>query len=94
MTGGGCFGDSSMLSSIEDVVSHLGRSWLLERNPREDHRNELVATELGRREREAKEALYPMSLGWKIAPIFQRFGRKGGRKVAIGAMTGKAGRFH
>jgi len=72
MTGGGCFGDSSMLSSIEDVVGHLGRSWLLERNPRDDHRNELVATELGRQEREAKEAVYPMSLGWKVAPIFRR----------------------
>lgn len=76
VTGEGCFGDSFMLSSIEDVVGHLGRSWLLKRNPRDDHRHELVATELGRQEREAKESVHLISLGWNVEPIFRRIWSK------------------
>ncbi len=72
VTDGGCFGDSFMLSSIEDVVGHLDRSWLLERNSRDDHRHELVATELERQEIEAKESVHLISLGWDVEPIFQR----------------------
>lgn len=72
VTGGGCFGDSSMMSSIEYVAGHLGRSWLLERNPRDDRRDQLVATELGRQERKAKGGMYPKPLGRSVEPIFRR----------------------
>ncbi len=78
--GGGCFGDNSMLCSISDVVGHLGRSWLLERNPRDDRPDELVATELGRQEREAKESEYPISLGWDVEPIFRKIWPKRGKE--------------
>jgi hypothetical protein len=72
VTGGGHFGQSSMLSSIEDVIWHLGRSWLVERNPRDDCRHELILKELGQQERGRVEAGHRMLLSPDVEPIFRR----------------------
>lgn len=70
VAGGGGFGATSF--SISNVVRHIGRSWLLERNPRDDRRDEVLATELGRQEREEIESWLNMRLDLEVEPIFRR----------------------
>lgn len=49
-------------NNIGKIYGHVGRSWVVERNPRDDSAHKPIARELGRRAREAREAKYPIIL--------------------------------
>jgi len=73
--GGGCFGQNYSVGSVSTVVVQLGRSWLCERSPRDDCRQELMTRDLGpaRLERPVWQPEVEASqLPQDVEPIFRR----------------------
>jgi hypothetical protein len=69
-TGGGNFGTPSSLSTITNVVRHVGRCWHLERNVRDDRRDEIVIEPL--EDARGMHSDKGGDLGWDVMPIFRR----------------------
>jgi hypothetical protein len=67
--GGGYLGSDRPVESLRVVIGNLSRSWLVERNPRDDCREELIIKELGKKEEipAAMERLHP-----DLETIFRR----------------------
>ena len=57
---------------LSDIYLHIGRSWLLERNPRDDSRDDIIATELSSGQRYSKEGHLPRPLGPALESVFCR----------------------
>ncbi len=76
--GGGVFGKAIYLPGLSGsdglagVLSNIGRSWLLVRNPRDDCRVEVIAKQLGWREREGNKAGGYRPLSQALKPIFRK----------------------
>jgi len=77
VTGRGVF-RKLVIPSIQDVLEHIGRSWLLMRNPRDDRSDELLVRELGGYER---GGTHRMPLARDVEVVFRKVWpkrRKGG----------------
>ena len=72
VAGNVAFGLDHSYTSILDVIRHIGRSWSLQRGPRDDRPNEILATEIGREEREEFESWTKMVLDPEVEPVFRR----------------------
>ncbi|KAL8721780.1 MAG: hypothetical protein Q9181_007635, partial [Wetmoreana brouardii] len=75
VVGAGMFRDRKLGGDLQPVFEHIARSWLLERNLRDDFPNDVVATGL---ERESREAL---ELSWNgcdtgLSPSVERVFRR------------------
>lgn len=74
--GGGRFGVLLVLCSIEDVITQLARSWLIERDPRDDRCGEVIVRELNPPDPDDGSQLMP-----EVQPIFRKIwpeSREGG----------------
>jgi hypothetical protein len=72
VNGGWALGQTSRTPDLERIICNLSRSWLVEPKPRDDCRHELVVRELGRQERQTKEARSPQTMPTAYEPIFRR----------------------
>lgn len=75
-SGGQFFGNGiSMPGPARDVIQHIGRSWLLERNQRDDRRHEISAKELNRENRKhfgIPEMIHDEAIGLIFRRIWPR----------------------